>query len=114
MKTNIQPLKARVLDRVMELDASTYEWKGRPDGKERIGFIAQEVEKVFPEVVTTAVDGTNKGLECTGLNAIAIVAIKEQQAEIATLSARNDELKARMESLERLLGRSAAKEAPKE
>jgi len=50
----------------------------------RIGFIAQDVEKVIPEVVKTQTDGT-KGIAYTELIAVLVEAIKEQQSQIQEL-----------------------------
>ena len=95
LKTNIRPLVQPVLDRVMHLKASTFEWRAHHDGRRHIGMIAQDVQRVFPEVVSTAQDGTQMGVECTGLNAIAFEAIKEQQGRIDRLEAELRSLKRR-------------------
>ena len=50
----------------------------------RIGFIAQEVEEVIPEVVKTQLDGT-KGIAYMELIAVLVEAIKEQQSQIQEL-----------------------------
>jgi hypothetical protein len=81
----------------MGLQAVTFEWKHRDDGKRQIGLIAQDVEEVFPEVVTTPDDGAcEKGLLTTGLDAVLVEAIKELKAE-------NESLKDRIEALERII-----------
>jgi hypothetical protein len=92
LKTDIRPLEESVLDRVTQLEAATYLWKTGPEEGPQIGLIAQEVEKVFPEIVSTGDDGAQKGLSCTGLNAILLEAIKEQQDLILDLDARLDAL----------------------
>ena len=65
----------------------------------QIGVIAQEIEKIFPEVVSTDVDGY-KSVEYSKLVAVLIEAIKEQQktinkqqAEIGSLKSENNEQK---------------------
>jgi hypothetical protein len=81
--------------------------------KERqIGLIAQEVEKVLPELVSEiseAKDKTKyKGLNYTGLIPILIKAMQEQQSEIEKLKAKithYEELNARMERIEALLNK---------
>ncbi|MHC4086623.1 MAG: tail fiber domain-containing protein [Planctomycetota bacterium] len=96
LKKNIEPLPDdSILDRVMGLQAVTFEWKHRDDGKMQIGLIAQDVEEVFPEVVTTPDDGScEKGLLATGMDAVLVEAIKELKAE-------NELLRERLEILER-------------
>ena len=51
---------------------------------ERIGLIAQEVEEVVPQAVTTLDDGT-KAVSYTDLIGILIEAMKEQQTQIEDL-----------------------------
>jgi hypothetical protein len=99
LKKNIEPLPLddSILDRVMGLQAVTFQWKHRDDGKRQIGLIAQDVEEVFPEVVTTPDDDfCEKGLLATGLDAVLVEAIKELKVE-------NESLKDRIEALERII-----------
>jgi hypothetical protein len=88
-KKNIEPLTAS-LDKVMLLDGVSYDWKADeyPEmgfTKDRqIGFIAQDVEEVFPELVTTDSNG-NKAVYYGQMVAVLLEAMKEQQAEISEL-----------------------------
>ena len=67
-------------------------------GSERnIGVIAQEVEAVFPELVSTTGDDGYKGVEYDKLTAILVEAVKELNAE-------NKELRAQLEALEQAAG----------
>ncbi|NIP23179.1 MAG: hypothetical protein GWN67_01900 [Phycisphaerae bacterium] len=97
LKKSIEPLPSddSILDRVMGLQAVTFEWKHRDDGKRQIGLIAQDVEEVFPEVVTTPEDDScEKGLLATGMDAVLVEAIKELKIE-------NELLKDRIRTLEK-------------
>jgi hypothetical protein len=65
-KENIKPLEEHSLDKILQLNAVSYNWK--KDGnqksenkKKEIGFIAQEVERIIPDVVYT-IDSTNQKL----------------------------------------------------
>jgi hypothetical protein len=61
---------------------------------QRIGFIAQEVEKVIPELVfTNEVDGY-MGVNYAEMTAVLVEAIKEQQQLIETLKAELEAIKA--------------------
>jgi hypothetical protein len=53
----------------------------------QIGFVAQEVEQVLPEVVSTDEEGY-KFLDYTKLTAVLVEAIKEQNAQIQALSSK--------------------------
>jgi len=85
----------------------TYDYN-RPELREgyagtRRGWIAQEVEQVFPEWVTEASDGM-KMLTPVGFNALTVEALRELRSEkdaaVEKLKAENAELKARLEKLE--------------
>jgi hypothetical protein len=73
-----------------------YNFKGKT--KKQVGLIAQDVEKVVPEVVGTAPNGM-KALDYSDLVAVLIEAVKEQQTKIDALE---KELKAQRADLETL------------
>jgi len=65
----------------------TFRWKDRDDSAPaQVGLLADEVEKVFPQLVETGPDGM-KSLNYSGLIAPVIEAVKEQQAQIEQLKA---------------------------
>jgi len=64
-------------------------------GQPRLGVIAQEIEEVFPEVVSIYdPDQEYKAVDFDGLTSVLIEAVKE-------LKAQNEELRSRIEALER-------------
>lgn len=78
------------LDRVAKLRPVTWNWKDEEDeeAKLRYGFIAQEVEKLFPDLVETKQweDGTlRKFLSTNDIVPYLIAAMKEQQRQITEL-----------------------------
>ncbi len=83
LKTNITPISG-ALGLVNKLQGVRFTWK--KDGKESIGLIAQDVEKVFPQLVSTGDNGI-KSIEYGNLIAPLIEAVKEQQIQIETLKA---------------------------
>ena len=97
-KQNIVPLQSS-LDKVMQLKPVNFDWRTSefPDlhftNGTQIGFIAQDVEKVIPELVTTDNNGY-KGLSYERITSVLTGAIQEQQTEINTLKAKNEMLKA--------------------
>lgn len=71
------------------------------DNLKSLGFLSQEVEKVFPELISD-----NKGVKMmnyTGLIPILTKGMQEQQQQIEILQKENANLKARMDRLEKLL-----------
>ena len=81
LKDNIKTLK-NGLDKVEQLRGVTY----NRDGKENIGVIAQEIEKILPEIVKTADDeiGT-KSVDYSRLTAVLIEAVKDLSAKVKEL-----------------------------
>jgi hypothetical protein len=65
----------------------------------QLGFIAQELENVFPELVSTESDGY-KSVNYNGMIPVLLEAVKEQHKIIDGVKAENNELKARLEKLE--------------
>jgi len=92
LKKNIEVLKGS-LQKVLQLDGVTFEWKdGKPSAGQQLGVIAQDVQKVFPEVVEEDADGT-KTVNYSALVAPLIEAIKEQQLQINELKTEISALK---------------------
>ncbi|MCP3942524.1 MAG: tail fiber domain-containing protein [Desulfobacteraceae bacterium] len=84
-KTNINTME-NALEKISKLRGVTYEWIDSSRGAgNQIGVIAQEVEAVFPEVVSTDNEGY-KSVAYSQLVAPLIEAVK-------TLKAENDQLK---------------------
>jgi hypothetical protein len=101
LKENVTTLQ-NSLNKVTNLRGISFTWKSNPEYGTRIGFIAQEVEKVLPELVfTNDVDGY-KGVNYAEVTAVLVEAIKELKTE-------NDLLKKRLEQIEVLIGYSADK-----
>lgn len=83
-KTDIQPLKSS-LEKVKQLQGVSYFWKTDSlKTKRDMGVIAQEVEKVVPELVDTDAEGF-KSVRYSHMVALLLEAIKEQQKQIDSL-----------------------------
>jgi len=86
LKENIKPIDS-ALDKVMKLEGVTFDWK-KSDSilelKEDIGFIAQDVQKVVPELVRENENGM-LSMRHQGVAPILLEAIKELKAEIEEL-----------------------------
>jgi hypothetical protein len=83
-KENITKLSSS-LDKVKALEGVEYNWKSDPDKINQIGLIAQDVQKVIPEVVSVNDSTGGLTLSYTHLVPLLIEAIKEQQAQIELL-----------------------------
>ena len=97
-KKNILPI-SHALSNLITLHGIYYNWKkekftdkGFTDERQ-IGFSAQEVEKLFPEMVQTDADGY-KSVDYSRMTPVLVEAIKEQQKQI-------EELKKKVEKLEK-------------
>jgi hypothetical protein len=99
LKTNVTPL-TNVLEKLEKIRGISFEWNevyealGRSTGHREIGVTAQDVEAVFPELVTTWGDEGYKAVDYGRLTGVLIEAAKELKAE-------NEALKQRIEALER-------------
>lgn len=97
-KQNIRPI-ASPLAKLLQLKGVQYEMKPETytknnfDKRPQIGLLAQDVEKVIPEVVDEK-DGY-KGVDYAKLVPLLIEAIKEQNQKISQLQQEIDELKRR-------------------
>jgi hypothetical protein len=89
IKTNIKTIE-NALDKVSQLRGVEYD---RTDiEKHQIGVIAQEIEKVLPDVVHTKEDGM-KSVAYGNIVAVLIESIKELKGEVSELRAELNELK---------------------
>lgn len=91
LKANIAPLTGS-LAKVLRLQGVSFSWK--KDGSKSVGVIAQDVEKVYPELVHTDKASGIKSVEYGNLVGPLVEAVKEQQKEIDALKAEVASLKA--------------------
>jgi hypothetical protein len=78
------------LEKVIKLEGVSFTWKD--SGEQEIGLIAQEVERVVPELVVTGNDDL-KAVKYGNIVALLIEAVKEQQIEINSLKSELEEIK---------------------
>lgn len=119
LKTGITPLTVSALDTIAELRPVSFRWIApKDDGMKgrQIGLIAQDVEKVLPETVTTANDKTGtKGIKYNEITVLLVKALQEEHAllkrehaevekqarEIAALQRQNRKLAEQMSRFEK-------------
>jgi len=73
------------LSKVMSLRGVTYNRTDLEDKSTKIGFIAQDVKEVIPEVVTYNEEQDKYGVSYGNVTALLVEAIKEQQTQIEEL-----------------------------
>jgi hypothetical protein len=85
LKDNIKPIK-NALDKISKIGGYEFDWNENQNvhtGHD-IGVIAQEIEAVLPEIVTTR-DNGYKAVKYEKLVALLLEAVKEQQSQINEL-----------------------------
>ncbi len=90
LKENLEPIGSAI-EKVGQLTGYTFDWIPMPDihvhnGRD-VGIIAQEVEKVLPELVSDRENGY-KAVKYEKLTALLIQAVNEQQQQIEKLTKR--------------------------
>ena len=95
LKANIVSLGS-TLAKLLLIDGKTYTMKN--DGKQKIGVLAQDIQKVFPELVTTD-DKEMLAVNYQGLVPVLINALKEQEGKLCKQQSEIDELKKMVEKL---------------
>ena len=99
-KKNIQPL-SNSLQNIQKMQGVRYDWKREEFAEKnfsqesQIGFIAQEIETVFPEMVLTDEKGY-KSVDYARITPVLVEAIKE-------LNQKNKNLESRLDKIEALL-----------
>lgn len=96
LKKDIEPIEG-ALERLLKLRGVTFAWKdaehARGQPERETGFLAGEVEKVFPDWVQAGPDGFRM-IGIRGFEALAVEALRELRAE-------NAALRKRLETMER-------------
>ena len=96
LKTNIKNISG-ALDKVAALRGVTFSWKeSTRDPDPQLGLIAQEVERVLPELVKTDASSGKKAVAYANLVSVLVEATKE-------LKSKNAALRRRLERLERTI-----------
>jgi hypothetical protein len=95
LKHNIQVMDANIIDKVMQLKPVTYTYKKDASNKPQNGFIAQEVQQLFPELVSKKTVDNEEflTLRYDAFGVLAIKTIQKQQKEINQLKTQISQLK---------------------
>jgi hypothetical protein len=102
LKTEVEQLDG-ALQKLDKIRGVSFEWNevceslGRSTGRTEIGVIAQEVEAVFPELVTTWGDEGYRAVDYGRLTAVLVEAVKELRDENRALQQRLHRLETALE-----------------
>jgi len=92
LKRDINPIKT-ALDKILVLNPSEYYYKRNTDNnKKSVGFIAQELLQVFPELVSGE-DEAFYAINYAGMSTFLVKAVQEQQVIIDAQKAEIDKLR---------------------
>ncbi|MCC6198751.1 tail fiber domain-containing protein [Candidatus Nomurabacteria bacterium] len=83
LKTNIEDLSS-VLDTLSQVRTITYNWNIAPEGTKNIGFLAQDLQQHFPQLVSTDHNGY-LSVNYAGMTPILTKAIQEINLKVAPL-----------------------------
>ena len=90
LKENIKPID-NALEKITKLEGVSYNRIDIDDKSNKVGFIAQDVKKILPEVVSD--DEKYLGVNYGNITAVLVEAIKEQQKQIVSLQKEINNLK---------------------
>ncbi|MBO7659881.1 MAG: phage tail protein [Clostridia bacterium] len=83
VKDNIKPIEDS--EKILELDAVSFDYKNKEQGTDKRGFIAEDVAKVLPNLVTPEGETSPATLDYVGMIPYLQDIIKKQEKRIAAL-----------------------------
>lgn len=100
LKNNITPLNES-LSKINQLQGVQFTWTEETSNNLNTGFIAQDVEKIMPEIVSTAQEKSQKGIYTKSINYNGVVpylveSVKTLSSEIESLQNENKVMKEKM------------------
>jgi dihydroxyacetone kinase DhaKLM complex PTS-EIIA-like component DhaM len=99
LKKDIVAMPSGTLYKIMQLSPVAYRYNVESESAPlSLGFLAQDVQKQFPELVGKN-DDRHLSLNYAGFGVLSIKAIQEQQVEIEQLKAENKALRQQMEGI---------------
>ena len=82
---NISNPIENAVEKLTTLRAVNFSWKTDEEGKNNLGLIAQDIQKVFPEVVSVDEERDEYGVRYTELIPVLVAAIQELSAKVTAL-----------------------------
>ncbi len=107
LKKNIKQME-NVMPKLLAMNGKSYNWIDEATSKQnQIGLIAQEVEKIFPELVQTNETGY-KSVNYIGLVPVLLEGIKDLQKQLDSKTNDIEKLKAEMASIKEMISSISA------
>jgi len=108
MKKDIESISS-ALELVERMQGVWFRWKDESVTARKVGFIAQDMEKILPEVVFTNPTDGLKGINYAEITAVLAEAVKEQQKQIESYKTQLQNLQEKVEHIEALLAKAVVK-----
>ena len=83
VKENIKPIEDS--EKILELNAVSFDFKAKAQGTDKRGFIAEEVAEVLPNLVTPETEDSPASLDYIGMIPYLQDIIKKQEQRIQAL-----------------------------
>ena len=108
LKENIRPLESNTLDKLSKIRAVRYQFKDQETRRqgEQIGLIAQEVQKQFPELVSSG-SGEYLSVSYNHFTAVLLKGLQEQQKQLEEKDREIRELQEKVRQLNEVEARLA-------
>ena len=90
VKDNIKPIEDA--EKILELDAVSFDYKNKAQGTDKRGFIAEDVAKVLPGLVTPETENAPASLDYIGMIPYLQDIIKKQEKRIEALEEKINKL----------------------
>jgi len=98
-KTSIEPIESNSA-RLQRLRPVSFHLKANPAGSVQYGLIAEEVNKVYPELVIRDAQGTIQGVRYDELAPLLLNELQQQRQELALLKKSNESMQAALLELQ--------------
>jgi len=102
LKNNIEEMKSEIVSKVLGLNPVNYTYKNDSTNRLQNGFIAQEVQELFPELVNEKINDEGESFLTLRYDAFGVLAIKTIQEQQKEINALKKEVSAMKEIEERL------------
>lgn len=93
VKENIKPMTDEDADKILNLEAVSFDYKNKAQGTNKRGFIAEDVAEVLPNLVREETDDMPASLDYIGMIPYLVKLVQKQQKEIDFLKSEIEKMK---------------------